>query len=225
MKAYLVTAGIAAARLTAAGLGSTKPVARTTTVVRTRAEPEGGVGEGVAAWRSQRKIPRHGLPRIADLHGGARVAGLSDADTGADGTARAARPSARGFQRRSAVGGGRRIGSVHRRPRGRNRNDRAEGAGRKRSSRATAPGNSPARSISCRAGARSLVRAITEPGEVIELDREQLLALVQTDAELSEILMRAFILRRVELIAQRLRRRRAGRLDAFAATRCASRSS
>ncbi len=38
-------------------------------------------------------------------------------------------------------------------------------------------------------------------GEVIELDREQLLALVQTDAELSEIIMRAYILRRVELIA------------------------
>jgi len=38
-------------------------------------------------------------------------------------------------------------------------------------------------------------------GEVIELDREHLLALVQTDSELSEILMRAFILRRVELIA------------------------
>ncbi len=36
---------------------------------------------------------------------------------------------------------------------------------------------------------------------MIELDREQLLALVQTDAELSEILMRAFILRRIELIA------------------------
>ena len=41
----------------------------------------------------------------------------------------------------------------------------------------------------------------TAAGEVIELSREQLLALVQTDAELSEILMRAFILRRVELIA------------------------
>ena len=36
---------------------------------------------------------------------------------------------------------------------------------------------------------------------MIELDREQLLGLVQTDAELSEILMRAFILRRIELIA------------------------
>src|ERR1700745_3317250 len=43
---------------------------------------------------------------------------------------------------------------------------------------------------------------ISEPGEVIELSREQLLALVQTDAELSEILMRAFILRRLELIAR-----------------------
>ena len=44
------------------------------------------------------------------------------------------------------------------------------------------------------------VRA-TKPGKVIELDRQQMLALVQTDAELGEILMRAFILRRVELIA------------------------
>src|SRR5262245_14881549 len=34
---------------------------------------------------------------------------------------------------------------------------------------------------------------IAEPGEVIELARDQLLALVQTDAELGEILMRAFI--------------------------------
>ncbi|HZA35360.1 MAG TPA: FAD-dependent oxidoreductase [Vicinamibacterales bacterium] len=52
---------------------------------------------------------------------------------------------------------------------------------------------------------RSLVRArATLPGEVIELDREQLLALVQNDAELGEIFMRAFILRRVELIAHGL---------------------
>ncbi len=51
-------------------------------------------------------------------------------------------------------------------------------------------------------GRRSLVRArVTEPGEVIELDHDNLMALVQTDPELSEILMRAFILRRVELIA------------------------
>ena len=45
-----------------------------------------------------------------------------------------------------------------------------------------------------------LMRA-TKPGEVIELTRDQLLELVQTDSELGEILMRAFILRRTELIA------------------------
>jgi len=51
-------------------------------------------------------------------------------------------------------------------------------------------------------GRRSLVRArATKPGKVIELDHEQMLNLVQTDAELGDILMRAFILRRVELIA------------------------
>jgi thioredoxin reductase (NADPH) len=45
---------------------------------------------------------------------------------------------------------------------------------------------------------------VSEPGEVIQLDREELLALIQTDAELSEILMRAFILRRLALIARDL---------------------
>jgi thioredoxin reductase (NADPH) len=51
-------------------------------------------------------------------------------------------------------------------------------------------------------GRRSLFRArATKPGKVIELDNQQMLGLVQTDAELGEILMRAFILRRVELIA------------------------
>src|SRR6476659_3421489 len=51
-------------------------------------------------------------------------------------------------------------------------------------------------------GRRSLIRArVTKPGKVIELDQQQMLILVQTDAELSGILMRAFILRRVELIA------------------------
>lgn len=55
------------------------------------------------------------------------------------------------------------------------------------------------------AGRRSLVRIrVTESGDVIEIDREHLLSLVQTDSELSEILMRAFILRRVELITQGL---------------------
>jgi thioredoxin reductase (NADPH) len=51
-------------------------------------------------------------------------------------------------------------------------------------------------------GRRALARTrVSEPGEVIELDREQLLGLIQTDAELSDIFMRAFILRRIELIA------------------------
>jgi thioredoxin reductase (NADPH) len=52
-------------------------------------------------------------------------------------------------------------------------------------------------------GRRALGRLrVSEAGEVIQVDHEQLLALIQTDAELSEILMRAFILRRLELIAQ-----------------------
>lgn len=51
-------------------------------------------------------------------------------------------------------------------------------------------------------GRRSLFRArASKPSEVIELDHKDLLRLVQNDAELSDILMRAFILRRVELIA------------------------
>ncbi|HEX4966157.1 MAG TPA: FAD-dependent oxidoreductase [Thermoanaerobaculia bacterium] len=51
-------------------------------------------------------------------------------------------------------------------------------------------------------GRRALTRArAAEPGEAIELKREDLLALVQSDAEIGEIVMRAFILRRVELIA------------------------
>jgi len=39
-------------------------------------------------------------------------------------------------------------------------------------------------------------------GEVIEVVRDDLLALIQADGELSEIFMRAFILRRVELVAR-----------------------
>ena len=51
-------------------------------------------------------------------------------------------------------------------------------------------------------GRRSVGRLrVSEPGEVIELTREEVLALVQTDAELSEILMRALILRRLQMIA------------------------
>jgi len=51
-------------------------------------------------------------------------------------------------------------------------------------------------------GRRSLARLrVTEDGEVVQLDRSGLLTLIQTDAELSAILMRAFILRRADLIA------------------------
>ena len=51
-------------------------------------------------------------------------------------------------------------------------------------------------------GHRALFRArATKQGELIELDRQHMLALLQTDTELGEILMRAFILRRVELVA------------------------
>jgi thioredoxin reductase (NADPH) len=41
---------------------------------------------------------------------------------------------------------------------------------------------------------------VSEAGEVLELQRDELLSLIQTDGELSEIFMRAFILRRVALI-------------------------
>ena len=51
-------------------------------------------------------------------------------------------------------------------------------------------------------GRRALVTLrVGEPGEVIEVDRDQLLALVQLDAELSAIFVRAFLLRRAQLIA------------------------
>jgi thioredoxin reductase (NADPH) len=51
-------------------------------------------------------------------------------------------------------------------------------------------------------GRRSLTRArVTAAGEAIELTRDQLLRLVQTDAAIGEIVMRAFIYRRLELVA------------------------
>jgi thioredoxin reductase (NADPH) len=51
-------------------------------------------------------------------------------------------------------------------------------------------------------GVASVVRArVREAGEILAIDDQNLRAIVQTDAELSEILMRAFILRRVGLIA------------------------
>jgi thioredoxin reductase (NADPH) len=52
-------------------------------------------------------------------------------------------------------------------------------------------------------GRRSLVRIRAgEAGELIEIEREALRGLVQTDSELSDIFLRAFILRRLELIAR-----------------------
>jgi thioredoxin reductase (NADPH) len=43
---------------------------------------------------------------------------------------------------------------------------------------------------------------VKESGEVVHLTRDELLGLIQTDAELSEVLMKAFIYRRTELVAQ-----------------------
>jgi thioredoxin reductase (NADPH) len=52
-------------------------------------------------------------------------------------------------------------------------------------------------------GRRSLARGrVIEDGEVLEVSGESLRTLVQTDSELSELIMRAFILRRMNLIAQ-----------------------
>jgi thioredoxin reductase (NADPH) len=57
--------------------------------------------------------------------------------------------------------------------------------------------------VSALSGRRALVRLrVAEAGDVIEINHDHLMALVQTDSELSDILMRAFILRRVELIAR-----------------------
>src|SRR5262249_15552439 len=57
--------------------------------------------------------------------------------------------------------------------------------------------------INMLSGRRALVRGrVAQDGELVEVDREHLQALVQRDAEISEILMRAFILRRVGLVSQ-----------------------
>jgi thioredoxin reductase (NADPH) len=59
--------------------------------------------------------------------------------------------------------------------------------------------------MSILSGRRILVRVRgKEAGEVIKIDRDHLLEIVQTDSELSEIFLRAFILRRLELIAREL---------------------
>ena len=52
-------------------------------------------------------------------------------------------------------------------------------------------------------GRRGLVRIrAAEGSELIEIEREALQALVETDSELSDIFLRAYILRRLELIAR-----------------------
>jgi thioredoxin reductase (NADPH) len=52
-------------------------------------------------------------------------------------------------------------------------------------------------------GRRALARIrAAEPSELIEIEREELLNLVQTDSGLSDVFLRAYILRRLELIAR-----------------------
>ena len=56
--------------------------------------------------------------------------------------------------------------------------------------------------VSMLSGRRGFITLrVAEAGEAIEVSREHLVTLVQTDSELSDILMRAFILRRTSLIA------------------------
>ena len=75
-------------------------------------------------------------------------------------------------------------------------------------------------------GRRSFFRALaTKPGKVIELDHQQMRTLVQTDAELSDILMRAFILHRVELIARWCWRYYSYRINTFCRVLYGSKSS
>src|SRR6478735_7365536 len=51
-------------------------------------------------------------------------------------------------------------------------------------------------------GRRAMYRArVIKLGKVIELNRQNMMALIQSDAEIGEILIRAFILRRAELLA------------------------
>jgi thioredoxin reductase (NADPH) len=58
--------------------------------------------------------------------------------------------------------------------------------------------------VSLISGRRSLVRGLaTETSELLEIDRPSLRRIVQTDPELSEIFLRAFILRRLYLIRNR----------------------
>ena len=57
--------------------------------------------------------------------------------------------------------------------------------------------------ISMILGRPALMRLrVSESGEVVQLTRDQMHALIQTDAEMSDVLMKALIYRRIELVAQ-----------------------
>jgi len=57
--------------------------------------------------------------------------------------------------------------------------------------------------ISMILGRPALMRLrVSEPGEVIQLTRDEMHALIQTDADMSDVLMTALIYRRIELVAQ-----------------------
>jgi len=57
--------------------------------------------------------------------------------------------------------------------------------------------------ISMILGRPALMRLrVSEPGEVVQLTRDQMHALIQTDTDVGELLMKALIYRRVELVAQ-----------------------
>src|SRR5262249_14231131 len=57
--------------------------------------------------------------------------------------------------------------------------------------------------ISMILGRPALMRLrVRESGEVVQLTRDEMHALIQTDADMSEVLMKAFIYRRIELVAQ-----------------------
>ena len=59
--------------------------------------------------------------------------------------------------------------------------------------------------INSLSGRRALLQiSVTKAGDVIELDRRALQTLVQTDAEIGEIVMRAFILRRIGLFTSKI---------------------
>jgi thioredoxin reductase (NADPH) len=59
--------------------------------------------------------------------------------------------------------------------------------------------------ISMILGRPALMRLrVSESGEVVELTRDQMHALIQADTEMSEVLMKALIYRRIELVAQEI---------------------